>query len=187
MYEDSADRIRVFKNRMNRGKGFSIRKGIRHASGDLVVIQDADTEYDPREIPALLAPVLRGEADAVYGSRFLRARRPKGMGFLSLAANIVLTRLTNALYGLRLTDMETCYKVIRADLLKTLPLREDRFAFEPEVTAWLARKRARIVELPIGYSGRGRKEGKKIKARDFFYALVALARCRVQPMAGGAS
>ena len=169
-----ANNIRLFKNKINRGKGFSIRKGIRRAHGDIIVIQDADKEYNPQDIPALLQPILKNEADVVYGSRFLGNARPKGMAFLNWIANRALTAFTNLLFGLKLTDMENCYKVFRAPLLKSLKLRANRFTFEPEVTALLAKKQAVIKELPIRYNGRSSKEGKKIKARDFFYAVLIL-------------
>ena len=172
-----SNNIRLFKNKINRGKGFSIRKGIRRSRGDIVAIKDADTEYHPHEIPKLLGPILQGEADVVYGSRFLNGRCPKGMAFPNWVANRVLTLLTNILYRLNLTDMETCYKVVKADLLKGLRLRANRFTFEPEVTALLAKKGVKIVELPVGYRGRTAKDGKKIKAKDFFFAVLTLIRC----------
>lgn len=172
--KEGSRHIRIFKNKINKGKGFSIRKGIRHAKGDIIIIQDADTEYDPHEIPKLLEPILKNKSDVVYGSRFLGASRPKGMAFANWLANIFLTQLTNLLYGLHLTDMETCYKVIRAGILKNLKLRANRFTFEPEVTALLAKQKIKIRELPIQYRGRTAKEGKKIKAQDFFFAVGTL-------------
>lgn len=174
--ETGLKNIRLFKNPVNRGKGFSIRKGIRHATGDIIVIQDADTEYDPHEIPKLLEPILKGESDAVYGSRFLNVNRPKGMAFANWFANRFLTWLTNIFYGLNLTDMETCYKVIRAEILKDLDLQANRFTFEPEVTALLAKRKVKIIELPIAYKGRTAEEGKKIKAKDFFFAVLVLLK-----------
>ena len=175
-YEKGANlkSVRIFRNPVNRGKGFSVRRGISEATGDFIVIQDADTEYDPREIPKLLEPILRGEAEVVYGSRFLGNPHPEGMAFPSFAANKVLTQLTNLLFGLHLTDMETCYKVFKADRVKNLPLRANRFAFEPEVTAQIAKSGVTIKELPISYRGRSGKAGKKIKARDFFFAVGTL-------------
>lgn len=168
--------VRLFKNHINRGKGFSIRKGIKRATGDIIIVQDADHEYDPYEIPKLLGPLLNGEAQVVYGSRFLNCKRPAGMAFANWIANKFLTEMTNFFYGLKLTDMETCYKVFKAEIIKSLPLRGDRFTFEPEVTALLAKKSIKITELPISYKGRGAKEGKKIKAKDFFYAILMLLR-----------
>lgn len=171
-----SNNIRLFKNKINRGKGFSIRKGIRRCTGDIIIIQDADKEYDPHEIPKLLEPILQGETDVVYGSRFLNAARPEGMAFANWIANRFLTWVTNVLYGLNLTDMETCYKVFRADIVKNLKLRANRFTFEPEVTALLAKKKIKIIELPISYHGRTAEEGKKIKAKDFFFAILILLR-----------
>ncbi len=168
--------IRLFKNKINRGKGFSIRKGIRRASGDIIIIQDADHEYNPHDIPSLLEPILSEKADVVYGSRFLNCPRPVGMAFPNLIANRFLTWLTNFLYGLKLTDMETCYKVFKGEIIKGLKLRANRFTFEPEVTALIAKRKIKILELPVSYSGRTAKEGKKIKARDFFFAVLALLR-----------
>ena len=166
--------IRIFKNRINRGKGYSLRKGIKRAKGDVIVIQDADREYDPHEIPKLLEPILKGESDVVYGSRFLNNPYPEGMSFKSLMANKFLTMLTNILYGLKLTDMETCYKVFKADIVKGLKLKANRFTFEPEVTALLAKRNVKIKELPITYHGRTAKEGKKIGAKDFIFAIATL-------------
>lgn len=177
---DSPNRIRIFKNRINAGKGFSIRKGIRRAKGSIIIVQDADEEYNPSEIPALVSPILEGKAQAVYGSRFLGRRRPDGMATANYVANILLTLFTNLLFGLHLTDMETCYKAVRADVLKKLPLKANRFAFEPEVTALLAKRGINILELPISYQGRTMKAGKKIKARDFFYAVIALIWQRIR-------
>ncbi len=167
-------RLKVFKNEVNQGKGYSIRKGIQHASGDIIIVQDADTEYDPREIPRLLEPILKQQTRIVYGSRFLNSFWPKDMRPLSWMANRVLTWLTNVLFGLKLTDMETCYKAFVTDLLRELPLTADRFTFEPEVTALLAQRKVAIKELPISYRGRSRKEGKKIRAKDFLAAVGVL-------------
>jgi len=166
--------IRIFKNRINRGKGFSVRKGIKRARGDIIIVQDADMEYDPQEIPRLLEPVLKGEAEAVYGSRFLDKPHPEGMSFRAWLANKFLTKLTNILYGLKLTDMETCYKVVKADIIKSFNLKANRFTFEPEITALLAKKEVKIKELSISYRGRTTKEGKKIGAKDFVFAIAVL-------------
>ncbi len=170
--------IRVLRNRVNKGKGACIRQGLKHAGGELVVVQDGDLEYDPRDLPSLLGPLLHGKAEAVYGSRFLRSSKPDGMAWPNLVANRWLTWLTNVLYGTRLTDMETCYKIVRRDRLMRLKLRAARFEFEPEVTAKLAKSGVTIVEQPIGYHGRTRREGKKIRAKDFFIAVWVLLRCR---------
>lgn len=176
--QDKGDRIRILKNAANQGKGFCVRKGIELARGEIIVIQDADNEYNPQDIPKLLEPILAGEADVVYGSRFLNHPYPKGMQWPNWMVNRFLTGLANLLYGLHLTDLHTCYKVFRSDLVKTLPLKENRFAFCPEVTALLAKKKVRFKERPIGYEGRTSKRGKKIKPRDFFFALLTLIRCR---------
>lgn len=166
--------IRVFKNRINRGKGFSIRKGIRRAKGDIIIVQDADREYDPHEIPLLLEPIIKGETEVVYGSRFLKNVRPEGMALPNFIANKFLTMLTNILFGIRITDMETCYKVFKADVVKSLKLRANRFTFEPEVTSLLAKKGIKIKELPVTYRGRTAEEGKKINWKDFVYAVLVL-------------
>lgn len=173
--------VRLLKNEVNLGKSFSVRKGIQHSQGDLILIQDGDMEYDPTDIPALLEPILKGDADVVCGSRFLKTRHPEAMTMLSWLANKTLTLLTNLLYGLRLTDMEGGYKVFRADLLKKLELRSERFEFDPEAIALLARKGARIVELPISYHGRTVKEGKKISGVDFIEAAWTLIKYRFKP------
>lgn len=173
---EGRNNIRLFRNHINRGKGFSIRKGIRRSTGDIIIVQDADNEYDPHDIPRLLEPILRGETQVVYGSRFLNRPKPDRMAFPNWIANRFLTWLTNVLYGLNLTDMETCYKVFRSEVIKDLKLKADRFTFEPEVTALLAKKKIKIIELPIGYRGRTAEEGKKIKAKDFFFAILILLR-----------
>ncbi|MDP1854067.1 MAG: glycosyltransferase family 2 protein [Candidatus Omnitrophota bacterium] len=173
--------IRIFRNRLNRGKGFSIRKGIRRAKGDILIIQDADMEYDPSDIPKLIDPLIKGEAEVVYGSRFLNSARPEGMAFPNWIANKVLTKITNMLFGLRLTDMETCYKVFRASIIKGIKLRTNRFTFEPEISALLAKRKIKIKELPIKYHGRTSREGKKIKAIDFVFAVLVLFWQRLTP------
>jgi glycosyltransferase involved in cell wall biosynthesis len=171
---DPSGRIQTLRNPTNRGKGYSIQKGLEIARGDIAIVQDADFEYDPSEIPRLLEPILNGGKDVVYGSRFLKARRPSGMAFPNYVANVFLTLLTNLLYGSRLTDMETCYKVVRMSVLRTIKLKSSRFDFEPEITTKLLKKRIEILELPISYHGRNASEGKKIKARDFFIAIQVL-------------
>ena len=176
----ASGKIKIFQNPNNRGKGFSIRKGIEESEGDIIIVQDADNEYDPHDIPKLLEPILNYQAHVVYGSRFLKCRWPKGMATANWLANRFLTRLTNILFGLNLTDMETCYKVFRADLIKGLPLKTNRFTFEPEVTALLVKRGIAIVELPINYQGRTAKEGKKIKAKDFLFAVGVLLWQRIK-------
>ncbi|HET9386279.1 MAG TPA: glycosyltransferase family 2 protein [Gemmatimonadales bacterium] len=166
---------RVMHHEKNRGKGAAIRTGIAAASGDVVVVQDADLEYDPQDLPALLLPIRSRQADAVYGSRFQGGPR-RVLYFWHTVGNRVLTLLSNMLTNLNLTDLETCYKLVRTDLIKRLPLASNRFGFEVEITARLAQARARIWEIPISYSGRTYAEGKKITWRDGVAALFHILR-----------
>jgi glycosyltransferase involved in cell wall biosynthesis len=166
---------RVMHHPRNRGKGAAIRTGIQAATGDVIVIQDADLEYDPREFPVLLEPILQGKADAVFGSRFQSGPR-RVLYFWHSVGNQVLTLLSNMFTDLNLTDMETCYKMVRGDIMKSLPLVSDRFGIEVELTARLARTGARIWEVPISYSGRTYAEGKKINWRDGVAALWHIVR-----------
>jgi glycosyltransferase involved in cell wall biosynthesis len=163
--------IRVIAHPLNRGKGAAVRTGLGHATGDVVVIQDADLEYDPDDYPALLEPFSDPRVDAVYGSRF---RGGGNFLFMSKLANYFLTFVTNALFGGRITDMETCYKLIRRPLFQSLDLTADRFEIEPEITAKLLRRHCRIAEVPIRYNAR--TAGKKIGPRDGVTACIALAR-----------
>lgn len=172
---ENSDTVRVITQDRNSGKGAAVRAGIAAAAGDVIAIQDADLEYAPEEIPNLLEPINNGEAEVVYGSRFLGAR---GGNILHYLGNRVLTCITNVLYGTKLTDMETCYKVVRADALKALPLSADRFDIEPEITARLARAGHRILEVPVTYYGRSFAAGKKIKWADGFAALWTLLKLR---------
>ena len=174
---------RVITQPANRGKGAALRAGIAAATGDVIVVQDADLEYDPGELPALLEPVRLGKADAVYGSRF-QGGPHRVLYFWHYVGNRLLTLLSNMLTNLNLTDMETCYKLVRADLLKRLPLTSDRFGFEVEVTARLAQAGARIWEIPISYSGRTYAEGKKITWRDGVAALLHILRYNLFPPGG---
>ncbi len=167
----------------NRGKGAAIRSGIARATGDVVVIQDADLEYDPMELPVLVQPIADGRADAVFGSRF-QGGPHRVLYFWHSVGNRLLTLLSNMLTDLNLTDMETCYKLVRRDLLKRLPLRANRFGFEVEITARLAQAGARVWELPISYSGRTYAEGKKITWRDGLAALIHILRYNLFPPAG---
>jgi len=159
----------------NRGKGAALRTGFASADGDVVVVQDADLEYDPNDYHRLLAPLLRSEADVVYGTRFPPGSGRKGyLG--NYLANKLLTWLSNLTTGLKVSDMETCYKMFRADVLRQLSLEQDRFGFEPEVTARIARLDIRIGELPISYHGRSRQEGKKIGFKDGLQAIRCIFR-----------
>jgi glycosyltransferase involved in cell wall biosynthesis len=159
----------------NQGKGAALQTGFRHATGDVTVVQDADLEYDPHELPFLLHPIVSGMADAVYGSRFLGGPH-RVLLFWHSVGNTFLTLLSNMFTDLNLTDMETCYKMVRTELLQSLPLSARRFGIEPELTARLAQARARIYELPISYHGRSYGEGKKINWKDGFAALWYILR-----------
>ncbi len=168
--------VRVITHDANRGKGAAIRSGLAHVTGDLVLVQDADLEYDPEDWPKLLNPMLRGKARVVYGSRFTGERR--NMLFLHWIGNRFLSLVTNVLYNTTLSDMETCYKLFDRTLLDSIPLRAQRFEFEPEVTAKILRRGIRIYEVPISYTGREFDEGKKITWRDGFIALWTLVKYR---------
>jgi glycosyltransferase involved in cell wall biosynthesis len=168
--------VRVVLHERNRGKGAALRTGFEHATGDYVLVQDADLEYDPEDWPRLLAPVLRARARVVYGSRFTGERR--NMLFLHWVGNRLLSLTTNVLYNTTLSDMETCYKLVDLDLVRGLDLQADRFDIEPEITAKILKRGVRIYEVPISYTGREFDEGKKITWRDGFAALWALAKFR---------
>ncbi len=167
---------KVFYHEVNKGKGATLRTGFQHITGEITLIQDADLEYDPKDYPKLLQPILTGEADVVYGSRFMEGRQT---GLLrSYLANQFLTTLANIVNGTRLTDMETCYKVIRTPMLKEISLYSDRFGFEPEITAKLARRKCKIVEVPISYRGRDYHEGKTVSWKDGIAAIFHILRFR---------
>jgi len=164
---------RILFHEYNRGKGAAVRTGLAQATGDLILIQDADLEYDPRDYPQLLQPILEGRAKVVYGSRFLGGPR-KAMLFWHMVGNKFLTLITNILFDSILSDMETGYKVFSAEVIRGIPLRSRRFEFEPEVTAKVLKRGHRIFEVPITYTGREYAEGKKISSRDGFLALWTL-------------
>jgi len=166
----------IYTHEKNKGKGAAIRTAIPHTTGDFVIIQDADLEYDPNDYKTVLAPLLAGKADVVYGSRFKGTFR--AFLFLHYVGNKFLNFVTNLLYNAVLTDMETCYKAFKGDLLRSLKLRSNRFDFEPEVTAKILKRGVKLYEVPISYDGRDFDEGKKITWRDGLVALVCLIRYR---------
>jgi glycosyltransferase involved in cell wall biosynthesis len=172
------DVAKVHLSRVNFGKGAGIRIGLTYVTGDMVIIQDADLELDPNEYRHLIEPIIKGQTNVVYGSRF--AQRVVGLGLLPWLANKFLVLLTNILYGCKLTDMETCYKIFRTDIIKKIKLRCMGFEFEPEVTAKLLRSGNKIYEVPISYKPRTRREGKKINWKDGIKAVYYLIRCRFQ-------
>ena len=171
--------ITVLRASRNSGKGSAIRRGLQQAQGSIVAIQDADLELDPRQLPSLLEPILTGATDVVYGSRFLHGRG--GAPLLTFAANRILTVVTNTLFGGSLTDMETCYKVMRIEVARSLALRADRFDIEPEITARLLRAGHQIHEIPIRFDARSRAQGKKIRWQDGVKALQVLVAERCRP------
>lgn len=164
-------RIRVFAHEVNRGKGACIQTAVKYMSGDVCIIQDADLEYDPADYPLILEPIISGRADCVYGSRFTGTQPKRVLFFWHYAGNKFLTLLSNMFTNINLTDMETCYKAFRADVLKSIPIRSERFGFEPEITAKIAKRKLRIYEAGISYHGRTYQEGKKITWKDGLQAL----------------
>jgi len=172
-------KIRVFRNERNRGKGYSVNRGIKESLGDVVVIQDADLEYDPREYERLIDPIKMGLADVVYGSRFQGGGAHRVVYYWHMLGNRFLTTLSNMFTNLNLTDMETCYKVFRRECFEGICIQESRFGFEPEITAKFAKKRLRFYEVGISYYGRSYEEGKKIGWKDGFSAIRSIIKYNI--------
>ena len=170
--------IEVLMHAKNRGKGAALRTGFDKAAGDIILVQDADLEYDPRDYPKLLTPILEGRADVVFGSRFVGSDAHRVLFFWHMLGNKMLTLLSNMLTNLNLTDMEVCYKVFRAEILREFTLKSDRFEFEPEFTAKVAKAGCRVYEVGIRYAGRDYSEGKKITWLDGVKAIFAIVRYR---------
>jgi glycosyltransferase involved in cell wall biosynthesis len=183
--EKRHERIRVFQQPHNLGKGAALRRGIQEATGDFVVIQDADLEYDPAEYPRLLGPLLEDKADVVFGSRFAGSGPHRVLYFWHFLGNRFLTLLSNCLTNINLSDMETCYKAFRREVIQSIPIEENRFGFEPEITVKVARRKLRIYEVGISYSGRTYEEGKKIGWKDGVRALYCLVKYSLKEPGAG--
>jgi glycosyltransferase involved in cell wall biosynthesis len=172
----ACDHVRIFRQELNQGKGSAVARALTEATGDICIIQDADLEYDPRDFPVMIAPILEKGADAVYGSRFIGSHRV--FLYWHFMANKSLTWLTNVLYDTMLTDMETGYKAVRTEILRSMKLKSKTFDIEPEITAKLFKRRHKVFEVPISYNGRSYAEGKKIQLKDAFIALWAILKFR---------
>ena len=173
---ESIPNLHVRYHKTNQGKGAAVRDGFAAAKGTVVMVQDADMEYDPADIPPLIKPLVSGQADVVYGSRFLDESAARGSSWIHQMGNRLLTQISNLATGLELSDMETCYKVFRADVLSDLNLQQSRFGFEPEITAKIARRGYRVLELPVSYHARDWEQGKKIGIRDAIAAVYCILR-----------
>ena len=171
-------KYKVYYHEKNQGKGAAIRTGMSHITGDIMVIQDADLEYDPQDYQELVKLIIEDKADVVYGSRLTGAKPSRSFMFTHLLGNKLLTFTTNLLYGATLSDMETCYKAFRTSFLEEIEIKSDRFDFEPEITAKILKKKARLYELPVSYYGREYAEGKKITWKDGIHAIIALVKYR---------
>ncbi len=169
-------KIKAFYHEKNQGKGAALRTGFQNVTGEVVVIQDADLEYDPREYSVLIEPICDGKADVVYGSRFMGAGAHRVVFFWHMVGNKFLTFLSNMFTNINLTDMETCYKMFKTEIIQSITIEESRFGFEPEITAKIVKKRCRIYEVGISYSGRTYDEGKKISWKDGFRAIYAIVK-----------
>jgi len=178
----SSENVTLLRHDRNRGKGRALRTGFEAATGDFVIVQDADLEYDPADYSKLLNPLLQGRADAVYGSRFLTSSEHRVLYFRHYLGNRLLTLLSNLATDLNLTDMESCYKAFRRELLQSIVLEEDRFGFEPEITAKIAKAGARVYEVGISYHGRTYAQGKKIRPTDGVWALWCILKYAVKPL-----
>jgi len=178
IFDELKDKYKILYHEKNMGKGAALRTGFEHATGDIVIIQDADLEYEPADYEPLIQLILDDKADVAYGSRFSGTKPSKAFMFTQLLGNKVLTLMTNILYHTTLTDMETCYKAFKADFIKGIQIKSNRFDFEPEITAKVLKKGARLSELPISYYGREYEEGKKITWKDGVHAILALIKFR---------